>query len=127
MYLCIKRGFDILFSVVMIVVMLPVWIFAICAVKLSSPGPLLFSQPRGGLKCRPFISYKFRTMRSDHVHDPTEVMPLNHPHITPLGRFLRRTKIDELPQLFNVFKGDMSVIGPRPTIMDQVNAYDDFQ
>ncbi len=127
MYATVKRGFDILFSAVLIVLMLPVWLFAVCVVKLSSPGPLLFSQPRGGLKCRPFISYKFRTMAADHVHDPTEVMPLSHPNITPLGRFLRRTKIDELPQLFNILKGDMSLIGPRPTIMDQVNNYNDFQ
>jgi lipopolysaccharide/colanic/teichoic acid biosynthesis glycosyltransferase len=127
MYLYVKRAFDILFSATMIVLMLPVWFFAVCAVKLSSPGPLLFSQPRGGLGCKPFISYKFRTMRHDHVHDPTETMPLSHPNIIPLGRFLRRTKIDELPQLFNVLKGDMSVIGPRPTIMNQVHAYNDFQ
>jgi lipopolysaccharide/colanic/teichoic acid biosynthesis glycosyltransferase len=66
-------------------------------------------------------------MRPDHVHDPREVVPLAHQNITTLGRLLRRTKIDETPQLFNILRGDMSIIGPRPTIMDQVLKYDAFE
>lgn len=105
----------------------PVWLLAAAAVKLSSPGPVLFSQPRGGRGSVPFLSYKFRTMRADHRHDPGEIVPLSHPNITAVGRLLRRLKIDELPQLLNVLKGDMSLVGPRPTIMEQVLAYNDFQ
>jgi lipopolysaccharide/colanic/teichoic acid biosynthesis glycosyltransferase len=126
-YPAIKRGIDVVVSLGLIMLLTPVWIFAVAAVKLSSPGPLLFMQTRGGKGGRPFRSYKFRTMRADHVHDPTEIVPLSHPGITAVGRLLRRLKIDELPQLFNVLAGDMSLIGPRPTIMEQVEAYDDFQ
>jgi lipopolysaccharide/colanic/teichoic acid biosynthesis glycosyltransferase len=126
-YRRVRRTIDLLFAGVLILLLTPVWIIAALAVKLSSPGPLLFTQPRGGLNGEPFKLYKFRTMRSDHVHDPTEIVPLQHSAITRTGRVLRRLKIDELPQLFNILYGDMTLIGPRPTIMDQVLAYDDFQ
>src|SRR5438552_1167373 len=105
------------------VLLVPVWLTAAIAIKLTSPGPVLFRQTRGGRFGRPFESYKFRTMRADHRHDPTEIVPLTHAAITPVGRVLRRLKIDELPQLLNILKGDMSLVGPRPTIMEQVLAY----
>jgi len=127
MYPPIKRFVDVLVSLVLIVLILPVWVLCALAVKLTSPGPLLFTQIRGGRGGQPFDALKFRTMRTDHVHDPTEIVPLAHQGITPIGRLLRRTKLDESLQLINVLKGDMSLIGPRPTIMEQVEAYDDFQ
>ncbi len=127
MYPGIKRSFDIGISILLLIALLPVFVLAMVLVKLSSPGPLFFTQERGGLGGVPFRSIKFRTMRADHVHDPGEIVPLTHNAITPIGRMLRRLKIDELPQLLNVLKGDMSLIGPRPTIMDQVVRYDDFQ
>lgn len=126
-YLAFKRLFDVVTSATLIVVFAPVWLAGALAVKLSSPGPLFFSQTRGGKDGKPFTLIKFRTMRASHVHDPTEIVPLSHPGITRIGHVLRRTKIDELPQLLNVLTGDMSIIGPRPTIMEQVVAYDDFQ
>lgn len=122
-----KRLIDVLVSLILIMLLLPVWLLAALAVKLTSPGPVLFSQPRGGRGGVPFLSYKFRTMRADHRHDPNEIVPLTHSAITPVGRVLRRLKIDEMPQLFNVLKGDMSLVGPRPTIMEQVLAYDHLQ
>ncbi|HOA74845.1 MAG TPA: sugar transferase [Phycisphaerae bacterium] len=126
-YLAIRRIVDVLVSFTLMVLLLPVWLVAAVGIKLTSPGPLLFTQTRGGRFGKPFTAYKFRTMRADHVHDPTEVVPLNHRAITRFGRFLRRTKIDETPQLYNVLRGDMSIIGPRPTIMDQVVRYDAFE
>ncbi len=123
----IKRLIDVLVGVTLLVVSAPVLILAAIAIKATSPGPLFFIQKRGGRGGEPFNLIKFRTMRADHVHDIREVMPLTHSSITPVGRFLRRTKIDELPQLFNVIRGDMSLIGPRPTIMEQVENYDAFQ
>lgn len=127
MYPVLKRLVDVSASALLILLLAPVWILAAAAIKLTSPGSVLFRQERGGLGGRPFWSYKFRTMRADHRHDPAEIVPLAHPAITPAGRLLRRLKIDELPQLLNVLRGDMSLVGPRPTIMEQVRAYDDFQ
>jgi lipopolysaccharide/colanic/teichoic acid biosynthesis glycosyltransferase len=126
-YFAIRRIIDVLVSLALMVLLLPVWLITAIGIKLTSPGPLLFSQTRGGLRGVPFTAYKFRTMRADHVHDPTEVVPLNHGGITRFGRFLRRAKIDETPQLFNILRGDMSIIGPRPTIMDQVVRYNAFE
>jgi undecaprenyl phosphate N,N'-diacetylbacillosamine 1-phosphate transferase len=126
-YAAVKRLIDIGASAALIVLLLPVEVAAAIAVKIGSPGPTFFIQKRGGRWGVPFDLIKFRTMRADHVHDIHEIVPLTHANITPVGRFLRRTKIDELPQLFNVLRGDMSLIGPRPTIMEQVEKYDDFQ
>jgi len=127
MYPYVKRCFDIVFSLVMILLTSPIMLLTAVLIKLTSRGPVFFVQPRGGRLCRPFPLVKFRTMYATHVHDPREVIPLNHQGITPLGRALRRAKIDELPQFFNILVGHMSLIGPRPTIMDQVERYDAFQ
>jgi len=126
-YPLVKRLIDIVVSFTLIVPLLSIGAVAALAIKLDSPGPVFFIQKRGGRYGKPFNLVKFRTMRADHVHDIREVIPLIHGNITPVGRFLRRTKLDELPQLFNVLRGDMSLIGPRPTIMEQVERYDDFQ
>lgn len=92
------------------------------AVRLDSPGPVLFRQKRVGRNGQYFYIYKFRTMRIDTPHDmPTHL--LNHPDlfITRVGRFLRKTSLDELPQLFNILKGDMALVGPRPALWNQEN------
>jgi len=126
-YSIFKRLFDIVVSIVLMVLLSPLIILLAVLIKITSPGPVCFVQTRGGRNGKPFKLIKFRTMRADHEHDIREVIPLSHPSITPLGRLLRRLKLDELPQLINVLKGDMSIIGPRPTIMEQVLAYDDFK
>jgi lipopolysaccharide/colanic/teichoic acid biosynthesis glycosyltransferase len=122
-----KRLFDICITGVAVVLLSPVFLLTALGVKMSSRGPLLFRQVRTGLGGRPFRPCKFRSMRGDRTPDPTELVPLDHPEITAIGRFIRRTKIDELPQLFSVLGGDMSLVGPRPTLPDQTEKYNDFQ
>lgn len=111
----IKRGFDILVAVVVLVVFLPVWAIVAILIKVTSEGPVLFRQDRPGLKKKIFRVYKFRTMRpgSEKMVKGREVMK-DDDRVTPFGRFLRRSKLDEIPQLLNVLRGEMSLIGPRP-------------
>jgi exopolysaccharide biosynthesis polyprenyl glycosylphosphotransferase len=98
-----------------LIVALPVMALAALAVKLSSPGPVLYRQTRVGLHGAPFTIYKFRSMRADAEAATGAVWASrNDPRVTPVGRFLRKTRIDELPQLFNVLRGEMSIVGPRP-------------
>lgn len=123
----VKRGLDVLASAIGLVLISPVLAIAAAAVKLTSPGPIFFTQTRVGLLCRPFRVLKLRTMRGGRTPDADEIVPLDHPEVTAVGRWLRRLKIDELPQIINVLVGDMSIIGPRPTLPDQVDAYDDFE
>lgn len=122
-----KRVFDVVVTGVLLHGLFPVVILAALLVKLTSPGPLLFTQDRVGKNGKIFRLRKFRTMRGGRDPDPKELVPLDHPEITSIGRFLRRFKIDELPQLVNVLRGEMSLIGPRPTLPDQVAAYDEFR
>jgi len=122
-----KRVFDVVATSLIVLVLSPLLLIAAGLVKATSRGPVFFVQERGGREGRPFAVYKFRTMSGTRKPDPKELVPLDHPEITPVGKWLRRFKIDELPQLFNVLKGDMSLVGPRPTLMDQIEAYDDFQ
>ncbi len=122
-----KRAFDLLAGVVLLVLLSPLMLLAAAVVKLTSRGPVFFRQDRGGKDGAIFRPFKFRTMRAGRTPDPKELVPLEHADITPVGRLLRRVKIDELPQLFNVLSGDMSLVGPRPTLPDQVAAYDDFR
>lgn len=144
----IKRITDIVVSSIMLVCLLPVMLLVAVAVKLTSPGPMIFSQLRVGLNYRkprpdrrkrsgslpegldedrrhnarrhdtgygrPFVLYKFRTMRTDAEKNGAQFAQKNDPRVTPIGRFLRKTRLDELPQLWNVLKGDMSLVGPRP-------------
>lgn len=111
----IKRGFDILVAVIILVVFFPVWIIVALLIKVTSEGPILFLQDRPGLKGKIFKVYKFRTMRpgSETMVKGKEVMK-DDDRVTSFGRFLRRSKLDEIPQLLNVLKGEMSLIGPRP-------------
>lgn len=122
-----KRCFDIVVAAVLTLLLSPVLIATAILVKLTSTGPVFFTQSRGGLRGKPFRVIKFRTMRGGRTPDPKELVPLEHADITRIGRWLRRTKIDELPQLFNVVLGNMSLVGPRPTLLDQIEAYDDFR
>lgn len=122
-----KRVFDLVGAVLLLVLLSPVLILTALAVKLTSRGPMSFRQRRIGKGGATFEVVKFRTMRAARTPDPKELVPLDHPDITPIGFFLRRFKIDELPQLFNVLTGEMSLVGPRPTLPDQVAAYTEFQ
>ena len=111
----------------MLIVLAPVLVLIAIAIKLSDPGPVLFTQHRSGLNSREFIIYKFRTMRIGRKHDPFEYVAAEHDDITTVGRWLRRVKLAEAPQLWNILKGDMSLIGPRPTLPEQVAKYNDFE
>lgn len=110
----VKRIFDLLFVLMALPVLLPVMLIVALAIKLNMPGPVLFKQQRIGRFARPFVIYKFRTMRINNSKVSVTLSTDNR--ITPFGQFLRRTKIDELPQLFNILKGDMSIVGPRPDV-----------
>lgn len=106
----------------------PVMIVAAIAVAIADGRPVLYSQDRVGKDGRLFRILKFRTMRVNTLTvAETGDVTAEHPLVTPLGRFLRRTKIDELPQLLSVLKGDMAMVGPRPTVLEQVEKYDAFQ
>ncbi len=136
--LLLKRFLDICFSGALLLALVPVFVLVALLVKLTSAGPVLFKQKRIGLNGRRFNLYKFRTMVKDaelrleelRVHNemtgPVFKMK-NDPRITALGRFLRRFSIDELPQLFNVFRGDMSIVGPRPPLPSEVKDYQNHQ
>lgn len=114
-YAAIKRAFDILVSAVLLIVLSPFLLFVAAGIKLSSPGPVLFKQQRVGRNKRRFTMLKFRSMRVNVAQD-TAWTTDNDPRKTRFGSFLRKLSIDELPQLMNVFRGDMSLIGPRPEI-----------
>ncbi len=122
-----KRAFDVVGAALLIVLTLPIWLTAAVLVKVTSKGPVFFSQDRSGRDGAIFRPRKFRTMRGGRKPDAKELVPLDHPEITPVGRWLRRLKIDEMPQLLDVMTGEMSLVGPRPTLPDQVAAYDDFR
>ena len=110
-----KRGVDIFGATVALILFSPVMIGTMIAIKVSSPGPLIFKQERVGLKNKPFMMYKFRSMVVQTEEEEKKGWTTkNDPRVTRVGKFIRKTSIDELPQLFNVFKGDMSLIGPRP-------------
>ena len=126
-YLPLKRLGDIAAAVVMLVILAPFFAAVAVIMKLSDRGPVFFSQKRSGLGGKEFTIYKFRTMRIDREHDPFEYVSAEHGDITRLGRLLRRLKFDETPQVWNILKGDMSLIGPRPTVPEQVAQYNDFE
>ena len=111
----IKRIVDILGALFGIVVTSPVMLLAAVMVKATSPGPVIFRQERVGLHQKTFYMYKFRSMEKQSPREEKRAWTVrNDPRVTPVGKFLRRTSIDELPQLFNILKGDMSLVGPRP-------------
>jgi exopolysaccharide biosynthesis polyprenyl glycosylphosphotransferase len=123
-------------AVLLLVLAVPLSVIAIL-IRITSPGPVLFRQQRSGLNGRPFTMLKFRSMVSNAEQLKQELAALNEmsgpvfkltndPRITPIGRFLRRYSIDELPQLINVFRGEMSLVGPRPLPVDEVMRFDDL-
>ena len=115
-----KRLIDLVLSGCAIVVLFPVFLILILAIKLDSPGPVFFRQKRVGIHKSHFGILKFRTMRIDTPRDcPTHLLANPDQWITKVGKFLRKTSLDELPQLFNIFAGQMSVIGPRPALWNQ--------
>ena len=131
----VKRAMDIAGSLVGMILLSPVYLAIAAAVKLTSPGPVIFSQVRVGRYGRHFKFYKFRSMYIDAEARKEELMEQNEskdgvifkmkddPRITKVGKFLRRTSLDELPQLWNVFIGDMSLVGPRPPVPKEVQEY----
>lgn len=111
---------DILFSIVGIIVLSPIFILLFIAIKLDSRGPIFFRQKRVGIHKKHFHILKFRTMRIDTPKDcPTHLLKDPEQYITKVGKFLRKTSLDELPQIFNILKGEMSIIGPRPALWNQ--------
>ena len=123
-----KRSIDVVGALGGLVLLAPVLLVAGVLVRLTSAGPVLFRQERIGLGFRPFTIYKFRTMVADAAQRGAAITCGADPRITPLGHVLRKTKIDELPQLFNVLRGDMSFVGPRPEVRRYVEMFrDDYQ
>lgn len=115
-----KRAIDFVLSLGGVILLSPLLLALALWVRLSSPGPVLFRQKRVGRDKHFFMIYKFRSMRTDTPHDmPTHLLENPDAFITPAGRFLRKTSLDELPQIFNILKGEMSVVGPRPALWNQ--------
>jgi len=136
--LLIKRLIDILGSLTGLILFSPLFLLIAILIKLDSAGPVFFSQKRVGLNGRKFVLYKFRTMEEYAQKQLRKLLPLNEtggpafkitndPRVTRVGRFLRKTSLDELPQLWNVLKGDMSLVGPRPSTKREVALYKDWQ
>ncbi|MGC9223979.1 MAG: sugar transferase [Terracidiphilus sp.] len=133
--LIFKRVFDTVFSALALIVLLPLLLAIATAVKIDSPGPIFYTSERIGKKGLVFRCYKFRTMVRDADKRRTEILHMNErdgvlfkvandPRITSLGRFLRKYSLDELPQFFNVLRGDMSIVGPRPPLAGEVSKYE---
>ena len=120
MYTHVKRILDFLLSLLATVVLSPLLVILSAVIRFTSPGPVFFRQKRVGVGKSHFMIYKFRTMRVDAPKDqPTHLLKDPNAYITPVGHFLRRTSLDELPQLFNIIKGEMAVVGPRPALWNQ--------
>ncbi|MCG8539345.1 MAG: sugar transferase [Clostridia bacterium] len=120
-YLRVKRVLDFIFALVLLIITLPILIIVAIAIKVESKGPVIFKQKRTGKNGKIFTVNKFRTMRVEAEKD--DQLLSDKQRITTLGNFLRKTSIDELPQLFNVLKGDMSFIGPRPLLVQYLDLY----
>ena len=116
-----KRLFDIIFSIVGIIILLPFMIITSVIIKIFSQTPILFKQERIGLNGSNFYLYKFCTMKNNNTKNSSHLTIQNNPRITKIGRILRKWKLDELPSLFNVIKGDMSFVGPRPWVKYYIN------
>ncbi|MCC7250826.1 sugar transferase [Hyphomicrobium sp.] len=114
-----KRIFDLTFALISLPVVAPAVLACMAAVKLTSPGPAIFRQTRIGLREQPFTCYKLRTMYAETRNAPSHETPASS--VTPVGRWLRRLKLDELPQLLNIIRGDMSFVGPRPCLPTQTD------
>ncbi len=125
--LFIKRAADILISLAGVLVLVPIWFVIVVLMKVTMPGPVFFRQSRVGKNFKLFDVLKFRTMKVDKEAEQNFRIEKDKDRITPLGQFMRRTKIDETPQLLNVLKGDMSLVGPRPTVQQRVQEYPNGQ
>jgi O-antigen biosynthesis protein WbqP len=120
MYMKVKRLIDIILSLIGLIVLSPIFLILIIAIKMDSRGPVLFKQKRVGINKTHFNILKFRTMRIDTPKDtPTHLLGNPEQYITKMGKFLRKTSLDELPQIWNIFVGQMSIIGPRPALWNQ--------
>lgn len=120
MYIKVKRLIDIVLSLIGMILLSPVFILLMLAIKLDSKGPVLFKQKRVGINKTYFNILKFRTMKIDTPKDtPTHLLENPEQYITRMGKFLRKTSLDELPQIWNIFIGQMSIIGPRPALWNQ--------
>lgn len=120
MYFLIKRILDLIFSLIALILLLPLFCLIAIFIKLDSKGPVLFRQKRVGSHKSYFYVLKFRTMKIDAPDDiPTHLMENPELYITRVGRILRKTSLDELPQIWNIFVGEMSIIGPRPALWNQ--------
>lgn len=125
----VKRLVDVFGSLALIVLLAPLMLLIVALIKLTSAGPAIFVQRRIGFRCNEFNMYKFRTMIANAEELKAELIgegtfyfkPKNDPRITPIGRFLRRSSLDELPQLFNVLEGTMSLVGPRPLLLSDLD------
>ena len=119
-YATVKRIIDIVFSILGLIILAPVFLIISVVIKLESKGPVIFKQKRIGRYKKNFTIYKFRTMRNDAPKDmPTHMLKNAKGCITKVGNILRKTSLDELPQLVNILKGDMSIVGPRPALWNQ--------
>lgn len=126
MYLKIKRLIDIILSLIGLILLSPIFLILIILIKLESSGPVLFKQKRIGINKSHFYILKFRTMRIDTPNDiPTHLLDKPEQYITRMGKFLRKTSLDELPQILNIFVGQMSIIGPRPALWNQYDLIDE--
>ena len=126
--LVLKELFDKVVSFLMLLILLPAFLVSAILIKIDSPGPVFFIQERVGKDGKVFKTIKFRTMNVDAAQKTKGVyIDKNNLYVTRVGKFLRRSGIDELPQLINVLKDEMSLVGPRPTLLYQVEKYNDFQ
>ncbi|QWC22572.1 sugar transferase [Bacillus haikouensis] len=120
MYIKIKRLLDIILSLIGLILLSPIFLILNIFIKIESRGPVLFKQKRVGLNKTHFYILKFRTMRMDTPKEtPTHLLENPEQYITKMGKFLRKTSLDELPQIWNIFVGQMSIIGPRPALWNQ--------
>ena len=123
-----KRFIDVTVSGLSLILLFPIFLIIAVLIKIDSRGPILFTQKRVGEKGRVFRIFKFRTMLTFEDSFYPDGSPIeNYDRITKIGEILRKTSIDELPQLINIFIGDMSIVGPRPTLLYQVEKYDEYQ
>ena len=137
-YIILKRFIDFIFSIILIIVLIPLFLIIGLLIKLNSKGSVIYIQRRIGKNNTSFSCYKFRTMKTQSKYILKEILIqnpdfknefektrklINDPRITDIGKFLRLTSLDELPQIFNVFKGDMSFIGPRPIVKSEIKKY----
>lgn len=125
--LLVKRIIDLICSAIGLVILLPLFLLTVIMIEIFMPGPIFFKQRRVGKNGKPFNILKFRSMKVNKEIEAKHDFTKDDSRITPFGKIIRRLKIDELPQLINVFIGDMSMVGPRPTVKEQTDLYNNYQ